>query len=227
MPLAGILKILEPFLRGAARHPNSKEALFQKGSRIFNTATSYNSISLDHLANHLIYLSSSFSFWFSLITSYNDNFHLYKLFSMTPKDYEYLLVAANLAHFYKRWGFSIKMMKWNLFLEGHWYTTFNCDGTFEVDVALPLLVLLLCHPVVLSSRQLVVALPLLSLLLHHTLVLLFCAGWLLCHLSKRRPFVVSSCHPLVILLCELIVKSCLVILLLRRPLVLSSRRLVV
>ncbi len=26
------------------------------------------------------------------------------------------------------------MMKWRLFLEGHWFTTINCDGTFEVDV---------------------------------------------------------------------------------------------
>jgi len=34
-----VWEILEPFLRGAARHPN--EALFQKGSRIVNMATSY------------------------------------------------------------------------------------------------------------------------------------------------------------------------------------------
>jgi hypothetical protein len=53
---------------------------------------------------------------------------------MMPKDYEYLLVAANLAYIDKIWGFSIKMMKWRLFLEGHWFTTINCDGTFEVDV---------------------------------------------------------------------------------------------
>jgi len=53
---------------------------------------------------------------------------------MTPKDYEYLLVAANLAHVDKRWGFSIKKKKWKLFLKGHWFTTINCDGTFEVDV---------------------------------------------------------------------------------------------
>jgi hypothetical protein len=53
---------------------------------------------------------------------------------MNPKNYEFLLVAANLAHFHKRWGFSIKMSKWNDFLEGHWFTTINCDGTFEVDL---------------------------------------------------------------------------------------------
>ena len=53
---------------------------------------------------------------------------------MTPKDYEYLLVAADLGHFHKRWGFSIKMTKLRLFFEGHWFTTINCDGTFEVDL---------------------------------------------------------------------------------------------
>ena len=128
MQLAGILKILEPFLSGAARHP--KEALFRKGSRIFNTAMSYDSISLDNLTDHLIYLSSSSSVWFSLNSSYDHDFHPSKRLGMTPKDYKYLLVPADLAHFHKRWGFSIKMMKWNLFLEGHWYTTINCDGTF-------------------------------------------------------------------------------------------------
>jgi hypothetical protein len=51
---------------------------------------------------------------------------------VTPEDYEYLLVAADLAHFHKRWGFSIKMTKLRLFLEGHRFTTINCDGTFEV-----------------------------------------------------------------------------------------------
>ena len=132
MSLAGIWEILEPYLRGASRCP--KEALFQKGSRIFNTATSYYNNSLDHLANHLIHLSSSSSFWFSLNSSYDNEFHLSKRLGITPQDYEFLLVAANLAHIDRRWGFSIKMMKWRLFLEGHRFTTINCDGTFEVDV---------------------------------------------------------------------------------------------
>ena len=43
-------------------------------------------------------------------------------------------MAADLAHFHKRWGFSIKMTKLRLFLEGHRFTTINCDGTFEVDL---------------------------------------------------------------------------------------------
>jgi hypothetical protein len=74
MPFAGILEIIKPFLRVAAGHP--KEALFQKGLRIFNMEMSYHRISLKHLANHLIYLSSSSSFWFSLNSSYKHDFHL-------------------------------------------------------------------------------------------------------------------------------------------------------
>jgi hypothetical protein len=84
-------------------------------------AKSYDGSLLDHLAEYLIYLSSSSSFWFSLNSSYEHDFHLsirlvmtpkdYELV-MTPKDYEYLLVAADLAHVDKRWGFSI-------LLEGH------------------------------------------------------------------------------------------------------------
>jgi len=96
-------------------------------------ATSNEIISLDHLADHLIYLTSSSSFWFSLNSDYDHDFYLSKRLGMTPKDYEYLLVAADLAHFHKRWGFSIKIMKWKFFLEGHRFTTINCDGTFEVD----------------------------------------------------------------------------------------------
>jgi hypothetical protein len=97
-------------------------------------AMSYDGSLLDHLAEYLIYLSSSSSFWFSLNSRYEHDFHLSKRLGMTPKDYEYLLVAADLAHIDKRWGFSIKMMKWRLFLEGHRFTTINCDGTFEVDL---------------------------------------------------------------------------------------------
>ena len=96
-------------------------------------ATSYENISLGHLADHLIYLTSSSSFWFSLNSDYGHDFYLSKRLGMMPKDYEYLLVAADLTHFHKRWGFSIKIMKWKLFLEGHRFTTINCDGTFEVD----------------------------------------------------------------------------------------------
>jgi hypothetical protein len=52
---------------------------------------------------------------------------------MSPQDYEYLLVAAELAQFHQTWGFSIKKLKWKLFLEGHRFSTTNCTGSFEVD----------------------------------------------------------------------------------------------
>ena len=97
-------------------------------------AMSYYSISHQYLADHLIYLSSSSSFWFSLNSSYEHNFHLSNRLDMSPQDYEYLLMALDLARMDKRWGFSIKMMKWRLFFEGHQFTTINCVCTFEVDV---------------------------------------------------------------------------------------------
>ena len=96
--------------------------------------TSYYSISHQYLADHLIYLSSSSSFWFSLNSSYDHDFHLSKRLGVTPEVYEYLLVAADLAHFHKRWGFSIKMTKLRLFLEGQLFTTINCDGDGTMEV---------------------------------------------------------------------------------------------
>ena len=77
-----IWEILEPFLRGAARRP--KEAPIQKGSRIFNMAMSYYNISLDHLAEHMIHLSTASSFWFSLNSSYDNEFHLSKRLGTSP-----------------------------------------------------------------------------------------------------------------------------------------------
>jgi hypothetical protein len=73
-------------------------------------AMSYHRILGDHLADHLIYLSSSSSFWFSLNSSSEHDFHLSKLLGMTPQDYECLLVAADLAHVDKRWGFFISKL---------------------------------------------------------------------------------------------------------------------
>jgi hypothetical protein len=121
-----------PF-RAAPGHPN--EALFQRGRSILNMLTSYYSISHHHLADHLIHLSSSSSFWFSLNSSYDYEFHLSKRLGMSPQDYEYLLMALDLARMDKRWGFSIMVMKWKVFLEGYLFSTINCDcdGTFEVD----------------------------------------------------------------------------------------------
>jgi hypothetical protein len=97
--------------------------------------TSYYSISHQYLADHLINLSSSSSFWFSLNSSYDHELHLSKRLGMSPQNYEYLLMALDLARIDKRWGFSILVMKWKVFLEGYLFSTINCDcdGTFEVD----------------------------------------------------------------------------------------------
>jgi hypothetical protein len=52
---------------------------------------------------------------------------------MSPQAVENLLVAAQLAHFHKKWGFSVRKVNWKLFIEGHQFATTNCMGTFEVD----------------------------------------------------------------------------------------------
>jgi hypothetical protein len=95
--------------------------------------TSYDGTLLDHLAKHIMYLSTASSFWFSLNSSYDHDCHLSKQLGMSPQDYEYLLVAADLARVHQQWGFCIKISKWKLFLEGHLFVTTNCMGTMEVD----------------------------------------------------------------------------------------------
>jgi len=109
--------------------------MFQKGRRIFNMSTIYDGTLLDHLdlAKHNKYLSTASSFWFSVNSSYDHGCHLSKRMDMSPQDFEYLLVAANLAHFHQKWGFSIKISKWKLFLEGHRFAKTNCMGTVEID----------------------------------------------------------------------------------------------
>jgi hypothetical protein len=99
-------------------------------------------------------------------------------------------------------------------------------------VALPLAILLLRHPLVNSSHQLVVASPRLILSLHPALPsrpLIMPAG---CCFASRRAALSSSCRlvvpPLVVSSRQLVVApSSLVVLSLHRPLVLSSCWLVV
>jgi hypothetical protein len=52
---------------------------------------------------------------------------------MTPFDYEHLLAAANLAHYHPKWGFTILVGRWKIFLEGHHFHTSKGTGSFEVD----------------------------------------------------------------------------------------------
>jgi hypothetical protein len=81
----------------------------------------------------MIYLSTASSFWFSLDSSYDHEFHLSQRLGISPQAYEYLLVAANLAHFHTKWGFSIKKRKWDLFIKGHRFSSRHFMGTFEID----------------------------------------------------------------------------------------------
>ncbi len=89
---------------------------------------------LDHLAKHLLFLSMATSFWYSLNSSYDHEFHLSRWLGMNLKDYEYILVAANLAHYHPTWGFIILVDRLKMFLEGHRCNK-SADGTagsFEV-----------------------------------------------------------------------------------------------
>jgi hypothetical protein len=52
---------------------------------------------------------------------------------MTLQDYEYLLVAANLAHYHPKWGFNILVDRLKMFLEGHHFYKLNGTGSLKVD----------------------------------------------------------------------------------------------
>ncbi len=89
---------------------------------------------LEHLAKHLLFLSMATLLWYSLNSSYDHEFHLSRWLGMNPKDYEYILVAANLAHHHPTWGFIILVDRLKMFLKGHQCNK-SADGTagsFEV-----------------------------------------------------------------------------------------------
>ena len=56
-----------------------------------------------------------------------------------PQDYEFILVASDLAHYHPKWGFSVKILGLKAFFDGHRFfifkgtATINCTGTFEID----------------------------------------------------------------------------------------------
>jgi hypothetical protein len=65
--------------------------------------------------------------------SYDHGFHLSHHLGITPLDYEHLLAAANLAHYHPKWGFTILVDRWKMFLEGHHFYTSNSMGSFKLD----------------------------------------------------------------------------------------------
>jgi hypothetical protein len=91
---------------------------------------------LDHLAGFMIFLSPAQSFWYSLDSSYDHEFHLSQRLGMSPQAYEYLLVAAGLGINHKRWGFTINKSQWRLFWGGHRFSGSNGSGAdlvFETE----------------------------------------------------------------------------------------------
>ena len=70
MPFPQIKLLLEPFSRGVSEGPD--ESHIRKGSRISNMSTCYDGTKRDHLAEHMLYLSTASSFWFSRFTYRND-----------------------------------------------------------------------------------------------------------------------------------------------------------
>ena len=77
---------------------------------------SYDGSLLNHLAKHMIFLSATPSFWYSLNFSYDHGFHLSHCLGMTPHDYKCLLAAANLAHYHPKLGFTILVLCTSLLL---------------------------------------------------------------------------------------------------------------
>jgi len=95
---------------------------------------SYDGGLLCHQTEHMLYLSTAPSFWYSLNSSYGHGFHLSHHLGMAPPDYERLLAAANLAQYHPKWGFIILVDRLKIFIEGpHFLYTSKGTGSFEVD----------------------------------------------------------------------------------------------
>ena len=67
---------------------------------------------LDHLAGFIIFLSSEPSFWYSLDSSYDHEFHLSQQLGMSRQAYEYILMAAGLGIKNKWWGITKVWVIW-------------------------------------------------------------------------------------------------------------------
>jgi hypothetical protein len=98
---------------------------------------SYDGGLLGHLAEHMLYLSTTPSFWYSLNSSYDHGFHLYHRLGMPPLDYERLLAAANLAHYHPTWGFTILVDRWIVFILKR-VPPLNCHVEISNGLSVPL-----------------------------------------------------------------------------------------
>jgi hypothetical protein len=224
--LSEFLTKREPKSVVASEHPADTESHF--GSRFLAVSSRYDVVR-DHIANFLIFLSNTQSFWFTLDTSYNHGCYLANQFCLDPEDYKVVspLVAPPWCCFVMPAGCRI----------ASWLVVPSLRRPLvvlsrQLVVALPLVVLSLCHPLVNSLLQRVVASPLIVLLLRpappsHPLVAP--AG---CCVASRRAALSSSrrlvAPPLVVSSRQLaVVPSSLANLSLHRPLVLSSCWMVV
>jgi hypothetical protein len=79
---------------------------------------------LEHVAEHLQYIASAGSFWFTLNSNYTHGCHLANRFGLNQEEYEALLIICGLAS-YTRYGFTIKPTAWSNFIGGHWFVTSN------------------------------------------------------------------------------------------------------
>jgi len=93
---------------------------------------SYDNTILDHQAEYFFYIAGAPSFWFSINSSYDHEFHLSRRLGMIPYDYECIMVAAKLAEYNKTLGFIIKLTNLNAYLTGHRFCTSNGAVSFEV-----------------------------------------------------------------------------------------------
>jgi hypothetical protein len=95
---------------------------------------SYDGGLLGHLAEHMLYLTTAPSFWYSLNSSYDHEFHLSKRFGMIPHDYECIMIAANLAERHRKFGFTIKLTLLNAFINGHRFCTSNARSRLKLQL---------------------------------------------------------------------------------------------
>ncbi len=114
-------------LLGALKHPD--EAVFHFSLLFLQMPSSSDSI-LNHIKEYLIFISDAQSFWYTLNTSYNHDFHLASRFRLEPNDYEVLLIVAGLA-LNMRFGFAIKPTARRKFLSGHRFAVHNRAIKFE------------------------------------------------------------------------------------------------
>jgi hypothetical protein len=85
--VSGELKLI-----GASQHPN--EALVRFGSPESTMTTSLDGRFLDHLAEYMIYLSTAPSFWFSINSSYDHEFHLSRRLGIEAMQQEWIVAVA-------------------------------------------------------------------------------------------------------------------------------------